>query len=65
MEIKLQSVKDANGRFTGFYSCSACDAEFKPHPLKLEAMSQEFTSHAMRQHPGFTREEQSRLHPDE
>ena len=65
MEIKLHSVKDATGKFTGFYKCSACDAEFKPHPLKPEAMSQEFTSHIMRHHPGSTREEQPHLHPDE
>ena len=63
MEIKLLSAKDVNGKFTGFYKCSACDTEFKPHPLKPYAMSQEFTSHVMRYHPGSTPEVQPPYHP--
>jgi uncharacterized CHY-type Zn-finger protein len=57
MGIKLLSVKDGHGKFTGYYTCSACDTQFKPHPLKPEAMHQEFTSHVMSQHHGSTREE--------
>jgi hypothetical protein len=57
MDIKLLSVKDSHGQSTGYFTCSACDTHFKPHPLKPEAMIQEFTFHVMSQHPDSPRED--------
>jgi|HubBroStandDraft_1064217.scaffolds.fasta_scaffold255323_2 hypothetical protein len=47
----LDETFDRDGKFTGSYKCSACKVEFRPHPTKQGAMTDEFNEHKRLVHP--------------
>ena len=47
----LNAAKDRNGRFSGYYKCSDCLAEFRPNPNKLGEMAFFFAAHVRLSHP--------------
>ena len=47
----LTAAKDRNGRFSGYYKCSRCDAEFRPNPKSLGEMAIAFAGHVRISHP--------------
>ena len=38
-DAHLTAAKDRNGRFSGYYKCSHCNAEFRPNPNNHMEMS--------------------------
>jgi hypothetical protein len=47
----LTAAKDRNGKFSGYYKCSLCNAEFRPDPKNLGELSKSFISHVKFSHP--------------
>jgi hypothetical protein len=47
----LNAAKDRSGRFSGYYKCSECLAEFRPNPSKLREMAFFFAAHLRLSHP--------------
>ena len=47
----LNAAKDRNGRFSGYYKCSDCLAEFRPNPNKPGEMAFFFAAHVRLSHP--------------
>lgn len=47
----LKPQKDAKGKLTGDFECSACGTMFRPHPTKQSALTDEFTTHKRLSHP--------------
>ena len=47
----LTAAKDRNGRFSGYYKCSLCAAEFRPNPNQLGEMAFFFAGHIRLSHP--------------
>ena len=41
----LIPAKDRKGRFSGYYKCSLCTAEFRPNPKCLGELSKTFAAH--------------------
>jgi hypothetical protein len=46
----LVAATDRNGRFSGYYRCSLCVAEFRPNPKQLEEMASFFAAHVRLSH---------------
>jgi hypothetical protein len=46
----LTAATDRNGRFSGYYRCSLCVAEFRPNPEQLEEMASFFAAHVQFSH---------------
>jgi len=47
----LRAVKDAQGKSTGAYECSACEKKFLPNPFKQDEMNTLFQRHKAAIHP--------------
>jgi hypothetical protein len=47
----LTAVIDRNRRFSGYYRCSHCEAEFRPNPENLSEMISLFAAHIRLSHP--------------
>ena len=47
----LTAAKDREGRFSGYYKCSLCKAEFRPNPKDLREISSFFAAHVRYSHP--------------
>jgi predicted small metal-binding protein len=47
----LTAAKDREGRFSGYYKCSLCVAEFRPNPDNREEMMITFAHHVREAHP--------------
>jgi hypothetical protein len=47
----LSAAKDRNGRFSGYFKCSLCVAEFRPNPECLREMASFFAAHVRLSHP--------------
>jgi len=43
-DAHLDAAKDRNGRFSGYYKCSLCPAEFRPNPRHIGEMMIAFTA---------------------
>jgi hypothetical protein len=50
-DAHLTAAKDRNGRFSGYYKCSLCNAEFRPNPKHLGEMAVTFAAHVRLSHP--------------
>jgi hypothetical protein len=50
-DAHLTAAKDREGRFSGYYKCSLCGAEFRPNPENRGEMMIIFTRHIERSHP--------------
>jgi hypothetical protein len=50
-EGHLTAAKTRKGRFSGYYKCSLCEAEFRPNRNDLAEMSKMFTAHLRLAHP--------------
>ncbi len=48
---RLTAATDRNGRFSGYYKCSLCVAEFRPNPNQLGEMAFFFAGHIRLSHP--------------
>ena len=46
----LIAATDRKGRFSGYYKCSLCVAEFRPNPRVPEELSKTFDSHVRLSH---------------
>jgi predicted small metal-binding protein len=44
-EGHLTAAKDRKGRFSGYYKCSLCEAEFRPNLNDLAEISKTFAAH--------------------
>ncbi len=42
---QLTAAKDRNGKFSGYYKCSLCNAEFRSNPKDLGELSKTFAAH--------------------
>jgi hypothetical protein len=49
-DAHLTAAKDREGRFSGYYKCSLCDAKFRPNPENRGEMMIIFTRHIERSH---------------
>jgi len=47
----LTAATDRIGRFSGYYKCSLCVAEFRPNPKELGEMAFFFAAHIRLTHP--------------
>ena len=47
----LTAAKDRNGRFSGYYKCSHCNAEFRPNPKCPGELTKTFVAHVRVSHP--------------
>jgi hypothetical protein len=47
----LTTATDRNGRFSGYYKCSHCVAEFRPNPDAVKEMAFFFAAHVRLSHP--------------
>ncbi len=50
-DAHLTAAKDRNGRFSGYYKCSLCSAEFRRNPHQLGEMIIAFAAHVRLSHP--------------
>ena len=48
----LTAAKDRNGRFSGYFKCSLCVAEFRPNPEHVKEMAFFFAAHVRLSHCG-------------
>jgi hypothetical protein len=48
---RLTAATDRNGKFSGYYRCSLCVAEFRPNPECLKEMASFFAAHVRLSHP--------------
>jgi hypothetical protein len=46
----LTAAKDRKGRFSGYYRCSLCNAEFRPNPECIGELSKSFAAHVQFTH---------------
>ena len=46
----LTAAKDRNGRFSGYFKCSLCVAEFRPNPEHVKEMAFFFAAHVRLSH---------------
>ena len=47
----LIAAKDRNGRFSGYYKCSHCVAEFRPNSNQPREIASFFAGHVRISHP--------------
>jgi hypothetical protein len=47
----LTAAKDRHGKFSGYYKCSLCGAEFRPNSKCLAEMWETFAAHVQFSHP--------------
>jgi hypothetical protein len=47
----LTAATDRKGKFSGYYKCSLCDAEFRPNPKDRGEMARFFAAHIRLSHP--------------
>ena len=47
----LMAAKDRNGRFSGYYKCPLCKAEFRPNPKFPQEILIIFAAHVRYSHP--------------
>jgi len=50
-DARLAAAKDRAGRFSGYYKCSLCNAEFRPNPEDLKELAITFALHVKSVHP--------------
>src|SRR5260370_25576543 len=50
-DVHLTAAKDRNGRFSGYYKCSHCQAEFRPNPKVIREIAASFAAHVKCSHP--------------
>jgi hypothetical protein len=50
-EGHLTAAKNRKGRFSGYYKCSLCQAEFRPNLNNLGEISKMFAAHLRLSHP--------------
>jgi len=48
---QLIVAKDRNGKYSGYYKCSLCNAEFRPTPKDVKEMAFFFAAHVRLSHP--------------
>jgi hypothetical protein len=48
----LTAATDRMGRFSGYYKCSVCKAEFRPNPKFPQEILISFAAHVRYLHPG-------------
>jgi hypothetical protein len=48
---RLTAATDRNGKFSGYYRCSLCVAEFRPNPECHKEMTSFFAAHVRLSHP--------------
>ena len=48
---RLTAAIDRNGKFSGYYRCSLCVAEFRPNPKCLKEIATFFAAHVRLSHP--------------
>jgi hypothetical protein len=46
----VTAVIDRKGKFSGYYKCSLCDAEFRPNPKDRGELSRTFAAHVQFSH---------------
>jgi hypothetical protein len=46
----LTAATDRNGKFSGYYKCSLCSAEFRPNPKDRGELSRTFEAHVKHSH---------------
>ena len=49
--LRLIPATDRNGKFSGYYKCSVCVAEFRPNPDNIKEMAFFFAAHLRLSHP--------------
>ena len=49
--LRLIPATDRNGKFSGYYKCSVCVAEFRPNPDDIKEMTFFFAAHVRLSHP--------------
>jgi hypothetical protein len=49
----LTAATDRKGRFSGYYKCSLCSAEFRPNPKNPGELSKTFAAHVRLLHPAY------------
>ena len=60
--VHLTAATDRKGRFSGYYKCSVCEAEFRPNPECPGELSKTFDSHAKYSHSDSNTEDVSSSH---
>jgi hypothetical protein len=50
-DAHLNPSKDRKGKFSGYYKCSLCPAEFRPNPRDRREMMIAFAAHVGLAHP--------------
>ena len=50
-DAHLTAAKDSKGRFSGYYKCSLCPAEFRPNPENVRELMFFFAAHIRLSHP--------------
>lgn len=61
----LSAATDRNGKFSGYYKCSLCVAEFRPNPKQLGEMAFFFAAHVRLSHPAQEATRQDVVEPTE
>jgi len=56
---QLILAKDRKGKFSGYYRCSLCNAEFRPNPVDCGELAKTFAAHVRLSHPA-----QETIHKD-
>ena len=62
---RLTAATDRNGKFSGYYRCSLCAAEFRPNPECLKEMASFFTAHVRLSHPAYDTTSKDIVQPTE
>jgi hypothetical protein len=50
-DARLTAARDREGRFSGYYQCSLCDATFRSNPDNRQEMLVIFARHVEQLHP--------------
>lgn len=61
----LTPAIDRKGKFSGYYRCSLCVAEFRPNPQCLKEIATFFAAHVRLSHPAKEATSQNVVEPTE
>lgn len=61
----LTPAIDRKGKFSGYYRCSLCAAEFRPNPKCLKEIATFFAAHVRLSHPAREATRQDVVEPTE
>lgn len=61
----LITATDRKGKFSGYYKCSICDAEFRPNPQVRGELSKTFAAHRRFSHPAEETTHKDAVQPTE